>query len=143
MSYALYYEATRKQSLTEQEKTIAKKIIEKYCSEYPFKRKAEDFCMYDENEYRGNIIFNGSTKLPGNSPETLFEVANYWLKCLTEITKLLVNAEWNVTFDDVELVLDAEEGWRFPTDEEYEKRQSDLCYTFEKSNRTTNQDLEK
>jgi len=125
MSFALYYEATRKQSLAEQEKTIAKKIIEKYCSEYPFKRKVEDFCMYDENEYQDNIIFSGSTKLPGNGPKTLFEVANYWLECLTEITKLLVNAEWNVTFDDVALVLDVDEGWRFPTDEEYKKRQSD------------------
>lgn len=125
MSYALYYEATRKQSLTEQEKTITKKIIEKYCSEYPFKKKVEDFCMYDENEYQDRIIFSGSTKLPGNGPKTLFEVANYWLECLTEITKFLVNAEWNVTFDDVELVLDTYEGWRFPTDEEYKKRQSD------------------
>ncbi len=125
MSYALYYKATRKQSLTEQEKIITKKIIEKYCSKYPFKRKVEDFCMYDENEYQDNIIFSGSTKLPGNGPKTLFEVANYWLECLTEITKLLVNAEWNATFDDVELVLDADEGWRFPTDEEYKKRQSD------------------
>lgn len=119
MSYALYYEATRKQSLTEQEKAITRKIIEKYCFEYPFKRKTEDFCMYDENEYQDKIIFSGSTKLPGNDPKTLFEAANYWLECLTEITKLLVNAEWNVTFDDVELVLDRDEGWRFPTDEEY------------------------
>lgn len=50
MAYALYYEAKRKQPLTEQEKAITKKIIEKYCSEYPFKRKVEDFCMYDEDD---------------------------------------------------------------------------------------------
>ena len=30
----------------------------------------------------------------------------------------------HVIFDDVELVLDADEGWRFPTDEEYKKQQS-------------------
>ena len=124
MAFAIYYEAARKEPLTEQERTISKEISEKYCAEYPFKRKVEDFGIYEDSEGQDGIIFSGSTKLPRNSPKTLFEVANYWLKCLTEITHLLTNAAWNVTFDDVDLVFDADEGWRFPTDEEYKKQKS-------------------
>ena len=84
----------------------------------------EDFGIYNDLKDQNDIIFSGSTKLPGNGPKTLFEVANYWLKCLTEITHLLTNATWNVTFDDVDLIFDLDEGWRFPTDEEYKKQKS-------------------
>lgn len=122
MAFTLYYQAKRKEPLTEHEKTISKEISEKYCFEYPFKRKVEDFGIYDDLEDQDDIIFSGSTKLPGNGPKTLFEVANYWLECLTEITHLLTNATWNVTFDDVDLIFDLDEGWRFPTDEEYKKQ---------------------
>lgn len=124
MAFAIYYEAVRKEPLTEQERTLSREISEKYCSEYPFKRKVEDFGIYEGSKEQDGIIFSGSTKLPGNSPKTLFEAANYWLKCLTEITHLLKNAAWNVTFDDVDLIFDLNEGWRFPTDEEYKKQKS-------------------
>lgn len=124
MAFALYYEAKRKQSLTEQEKEVCKRIVEKYCSEYPFKRKVKDFGIYDDLNGQDDVVFSGSTKLPRNSPEALFDVANYWLNCLTEITHLLTNAVWNVTFDDVDLIFDVNEGWRFPTDEEYSQQQS-------------------
>lgn len=121
MAFSLYYEAKREQPLTEQEKDASKEIIEKYCSQYPFKRKVEDFSVYDVDSDE-DIIFSGSTKLPTTGPKTLFDVANYWLKCLTEITRLLTNATWAVTFDDVDLILDSNEGWRFPTDEEYNQK---------------------
>lgn len=121
MGFSLYYEAKREQPLTEHEKAVSGDITEKYCSQYPFKRKVEDFGVNDLNDQdqQEHIIFSGSTKLPGTSPKVLFDVANYWLKCLTEITLLLANAEWSATFDDVDLICDPEEGWRFPTDEEY------------------------
>jgi len=122
VAFAIYYEATRKEPLTERERAISREISEKYCSEYPFKRKVEDFGIYESSKGQNDIIFSGSTKLPRNSSETLFEAANYWLKCLTEITHLLTNAAWNVTFDDVDLIFDLDQGWRFPTDEEYNKQ---------------------
>ena len=122
MAFAIYYEATRKEPLTEQDRTISKEISKKYCSEYPFKQKVEDFGIYENSKEQDDIIFSGSTKLPRNSPKTLFEVANYWLKCLTEITYILKNVTWNVTFDDVDLIVDLDEGWRFPTDEEYKNQ---------------------
>lgn len=87
--------------------------------QYNKSKKVEDFCIYDDSEYKDDIIFSGAAKLPGNSPEILFNVANYYLECLTEITHILSNAKWSVTFDDVELIFDLNVGWRFPTDEEY------------------------
>ncbi len=124
MGFSLYYKAKREQPLSEHEKTVSREITEKYCSQYPFKRKVEDFGVYDVNEQdkQDNIIFSGSTKLPGMSAKVLFDVANYWLGCLTEITRLLEDAEWSAAYDDVALIYDLEEGWRFPTDEEYSKR---------------------
>ncbi len=96
-----------------------KEISKKYCFEYPFNRKVEDFGIFEDLECKDSIILSGSTKLPGEELGTLFEVANYWLRCLTEITKILTNATWDASFDDVDLIYDIEEGWRFPTDEEY------------------------
>ena len=60
MAFALYYEAKRKEPLTEQEKAISKEISEKYCSEYPFKRKVEDFGIYDDFEYKDENILSTS-----------------------------------------------------------------------------------
>ena len=117
MGFSLYYTATRNSSLTEQENKKCNEIISYYCNNYPFRQKAEDFCIYSaDNENR--IIFNGATKLP-NSFKMLTQMAEYWLMCLTEITGILSDADWNVRFDDVNLIFDDAKGWRFPTDEEY------------------------
>lgn len=121
MSFSLYYTAERNSPLTINEKTTIDNIVERYCSEYPFRRKTEDFCVYDITD-KENIIFSGSTKLPNSGYKMLYAVGNYWLECLTEITKLLSNCDWKVTFDDVEMILDEVKGWRFPTDEEYHQR---------------------
>lgn len=123
MGFSLYYEAKREKQITEQEQMIYQKIVERYCTQYPFKRKVEDFGVYDTQE-NTNIVFSGSTKLPGTGAKTLFEVANYWLKCLTEITNALTDCIWTVMYEDVDLILDKNEGWRFPTDEEYHQQKT-------------------
>lgn len=117
MAFALYYSAKRNNEITEEEKSDIAEIVAEYCAGYPFKRKSENFGVYDETDE--GVIFAGSTKLPGGGYKTMYEIALYWLECLTEITNTLESCEWDVTFDDVDLILDEEEGWRFPTDEEY------------------------
>lgn len=121
MSFSLYYQAKRDRPLTGDEETAAAEIVRHSCTQYPFKRKVEDFGVYPAGEEAG-VIFSGATKLPGNGPKALYDTVNYWLKGLTEITRLLEGASWEVRFDDVDLILDPEEGWRFPTDEEYRQR---------------------
>ena len=121
MSFSLYYQAKRDRPLTGDEEAAVAEIVRHSRARYPFKRKVEDFGVYPAGEGAG-VIFSGATKLPGNGPKALYDTANYWLKGLTEITRLLEGASWEVRFDDVDLILDPEEGWRFPTDEEYRQR---------------------
>ena len=123
MAFALYYQAKRDHPLTEREQMAAQEITERYRAQYPFRRKAEDFGIYDRAEQE-DIIFSGSTKLPGGRLQALYDTANYWMKCLAELTGLLEGAVWSATFDDVDLIFDPEEGWRFPTDEEYQRQKS-------------------
>ena len=120
MSFSIYYSAERIQAITDAEKKNVESIVNRYNTEYPFKRKTEDFCVYDSIDDE-NIIFSGATKLPGGGYKTMYAVAEYWLKCLSEITGVLSGCNWDVHFDDVDLILDAD-GWRFPTDEEYAQR---------------------
>ena len=68
MAFAIYYEATRKEPLTEQERTISKEISKKYCSEYPFKQKVEDFGIYENSKEQDDIIFSGY-KTPKEQPQ--------------------------------------------------------------------------
>ena len=120
MSLALYYEAKREKPLTALEKAACDEIINRYSTQYPFKKMYHDFGVFIVEET--DIVFSGSTKLPMSNPQFMYDVANYWLKCLTEVTKLLEKCLWTVTFEDVDLILDENEGWRFPTDEEYSQR---------------------
>ena len=119
MSFSLYYEARRSTNLSTKEAKICNEIVERYDSKYPFKGKVEDFCVYAYTD--NEVVFSGATKLP-NSLKKLTEASEYWMKCLTEITELLNDAEWNVRFDDVDLIFDKDIGWRFPTDAEYNDR---------------------
>lgn len=120
MSCSLYYTAKRNTSLTDTENKYINNIVEKYNSEYPFSEKSEDFCVYSTTE--NGVIFSGATKLPYiDDFELSFEICEYWLECLTEITKVLHDCQWNVSLDDVSLIYSKDTGWRFPTDNEYKK----------------------
>lgn len=100
MSFSIYYKAERTNPITEQEMNSISKTVASFCKQYPFDDKTDDFGIY-EFQKDSNIIFQGSTKLPDKNPNILFETANYWLNCLTEITNILSKAEWVVTFDDI------------------------------------------
>ena len=47
MSFSIYYSAERIQAITDAEKKNVESIVNRYNTEYPFKRKTEDFCVYD------------------------------------------------------------------------------------------------
>ena len=115
MSCSIYYTAERNTPLTDTEKISVNNIIEKYNSEYPFSEKSEDFCIYD-GVTENDVIFQGATKLPDSDIELSFEVAEYWLECLTEVTRLLRDCQWLVTLDDVGMVWNDLYGWSFPAD---------------------------
>ena len=121
MSVSLYYQAKREQPLTLQETSICQEIVKQYDTQYPFGELYEGFCVYDLDSFRDesekDVIFSGATKLPTvdeDDIQILFDITDYWVKCLDEITKALPGAAWEVNLDDMEMIWDEEEGWRFP-----------------------------
>lgn len=126
MGLSIYYAAKRTLSITEEEKKGVLEIVNRYCNGYPFKERGEDFGLYGFNDTK-NTILCGATKLPSmiDDGETWFKIANYWLRCLTEMTYYLKGAQWEVCFEEVELIFEKGQGWRFPNDEEYEKQQNE------------------
>ena len=68
---------------------------------------------------RENTVLAGATAIPRKK---FYDVILYWLKCLTDITRVLDGCEWDVRFDDVELIWEEADGWRLPTDEEMKER---------------------
>ncbi|MBQ6888880.1 MAG: hypothetical protein IJN54_15370 [Lachnospiraceae bacterium] len=121
MGMSIYYEAKRETEITKEESKLCWDVIHEYCSNYPFEEKYEDFGVFDVDK-DSDIIFMGATKLPMDDAELMYSVANYWLKCLTEITHILKGCHWSASFEGVDFIFDSKDGWRFPTQEEYEEK---------------------
>ena len=117
MSISIYYTAKRNCPLNDEEKKGVRTIVDKYCSEFPFKNKHEDFCLYSEPFDEQDTVLDGATTIPMNM-DIFYDVIQYWLKCLSELTVFLSDCEWNVHLDDVNLIWESPNGWRVPTDEE-------------------------
>lgn len=117
MSMDIYFNADRTEKMTPEEDARIEEISRKYMKEY----KGEDYegpgCFaYEE----GGPVFSGTIRIPsGLSEDALGEFFEYWLKWLTEITNVLVGAEWDVSFEGVPAIWEEEFGWRMMTDEEY------------------------
>jgi hypothetical protein len=58
----------------------------------------ESFCTYDELE--SGIIFQGATQLPDNTRDAILIGVEHWCEALTEIRRVLNDAEWYVSVDD-------------------------------------------
>lgn len=114
MSVSLYYTATRKQPITQQEQTRCNEIADHYDKQYPYGELYEGFCIYnlqkDNSGTPDDVILDGSTKLPPNVDEELFmNILQYWLSCLEEIVDVLTDAQWHVHLDDLDLQWSEEE----------------------------------
>lgn len=112
MSVSIYYSAKRKGILSEYENKIIGTVIKKYSESYSYKDMAEDFCVYDYHTSEPEVIFRGSTKLPlsDNLEETIIAI-QHWAACLSEIRRLVSDAQWSVNVDDEVLIWDEKDGW--------------------------------
>ena len=117
MSMSIYYTAKRNCPSNDDEKKGVQSIVDKYCSEFPFQNKHEDFCLYSEPFDEQDTVLDGATSITMNM-KIFYDVILYWLKCLSELTQFLSDCEWNVHLDDVNLIWESPNGWRVPTDEE-------------------------
>ncbi len=113
MSISIYYTAVRSQPLTINEQSAIKTIEVRYqiealiakCGITNGEFDGEAFCIYEpNNETELEVIFEGSTKLPLYSLETMWAAIEYWCELLSEVRQLLPNTTWRVHVDDREIV---------------------------------------
>lgn len=117
MAIEIYFYAKRAERMAPDEHTRVVEISQKYMDGYKGKEFEGPGCMIGEN---GDPIFSGDIRLPFDSVEDgLEEFLDYWLEWLTEITRVLAGAEWEVRLEDVPLIWEEKSGWRLMTDEEY------------------------
>ncbi|MGE7928291.1 hypothetical protein [Lysinibacillus xylanilyticus] len=117
MGISIYYSARRKELLTDAEKDLIKKLI----SEYSVQQEIEkfnitgegynwtSFDVYDIKDSSGTeIIFEGSTQLPDNMNDAIWEGVQHWSALLSQIRCAVLNAEWYVAVEDHILEWDEE-----------------------------------
>ncbi len=116
MGVSYYYSARREAPLSESERKAIAEVEKRYAVEDRIERYAhtgagpnwESFCIYD-SPTAPNMIFEGATRLPDNSEEHLLEGLKHWTEALSEIRRIVPNAEWSVTIDDVEIPWDEDD----------------------------------
>lgn len=110
MSVSIYYEAKRATPLSPAEKQKVSELVEKFSVDKYIENYLEtgeelnweSFSFYEEPCDPG-IILNGSTSLPDNTPEATWTGIQHWCAALTEIRRVLKNADWVVQVDDHEI----------------------------------------
>lgn len=117
MAISIYYSAKRKESLTDVERDLIKKLI----SEYSVQQEIEKFNNTGEGyNWTGfdvynlkdssdpEIIFEGSTQLPDNMDDAIWEGVQHWTALLSQIRCTVLNTEWYVAVEDHVLKWDEE-----------------------------------
>lgn len=117
MSVSIYYTAKRNQKLTKTEQEGINKFIERYSvdeeiEEYLKTGKGHNWTSFDiyerENPAEADVIFEGSTQLPGNSADAMFDGVDHWASLLADIRNVIEGASWHVHVDDHVLVWNEE-----------------------------------
>ncbi|HEY4259500.1 MAG TPA: hypothetical protein VGM98_05055 [Schlesneria sp.] len=113
MSISIYYSARRAKPLTAAERAKISRIKAKYAVEAAideYDRTGEgynwqSFFIYDPSDpTEPDVIFEGATGLPDNSEDAVWDGLQHWCKALTEIRRVLKDANWDVHVDDHEIV---------------------------------------
>jgi hypothetical protein len=119
MSVSIYYSARREQPLTRHEQSAIERLRASYSISGQVERyvrtrqghNGENFCVYDPGKPTGpGIIFEGATKLPDNGEDAVWELLQHWCKLLSEVRRVVPNAEWHVDVDDHDIPWDDRAG---------------------------------
>ena len=112
MSASIYYSASRAQPLNQEEHEAINRIVQEYSVDEQIEKYLEtgdgpnweSFCIYDaEDASQDTEIFAGATQLPNNSEKNIIMGVQHWCKALSEIRKILHDAEWCVNIEDNEI----------------------------------------
>ena len=117
MGVSIYYTARRARPLIVAEGAAIAGVVERHpietllaaCRIADGQYDGEGFCVYpaDEDTEPG-VIFEGATKLPLCSEEVFWEAVQYWLRLLSQIRRVLPDADWHVHIDDHDIAWDEE-----------------------------------
>lgn len=125
MSMGIYYKARRDRALSAEEENRIGEISEKYWAEYPRKDMYEGPGTFTADDEEGEV-YSGVLRVPIEfidddlqGMNAMKEFLDYWLKWLTDVTRVILGAEWEVQFEDVPLIWEEEAGWRMMRDDEY------------------------
>lgn len=107
MSTSIFYSAVRAHDLTETERQAVAAIKWKYSvndqiEEYLRTGSGPNwssFIFYDHDLSSGAII-EGTTELPDNSEEAIWIGLQHWCKALSELRRLIPDADWHVHVED-------------------------------------------
>jgi hypothetical protein len=117
MGISIYYTASRERPLNPAERgaveaAVSRFSVEDLANEHSFKGEeftGEAFCVYDPDDpSEPGIVFEGATKLPSNSEEAFWAAIQYWCRLLTEIRRIIPDADWRVHIDDHDIWWDPE-----------------------------------
>lgn len=109
MGISSYYTATREQPLTDSERDAIDAAVARYplagliaaCGYTELERDGEEFSDYPHDEStEPGVVFEGATKLTLFSEDAMWASVQYWCRLLSEIRRVIADAEWRVHVDD-------------------------------------------
>ncbi|MFF9350789.1 hypothetical protein [Streptomyces sp. NPDC014734] len=113
MSVSVYYSAGRAEPLTGSEISAVERVVTTRAASFPYDDE-ENLYLYDaDGDDRGDEVLAGSTKLP-TDPDRWIPVIAHVLGSVTELRRIVADAEWHVHVDDVDVPWDESEGYVLP-----------------------------
>ncbi|MEL4893102.1 hypothetical protein PQU63_11170 [Xanthomonas protegens] len=116
MSISIYYTAERRKLLSPEELAAIASITERYSVDSAIEALIaggtglnwESF-HYATNPKPGKLfravpVFQGATKLPGNTENATWEGVQHWCACLSDLRRVVRAATWRVAVEDHEIV---------------------------------------
>ncbi|MBE5973791.1 MAG: hypothetical protein E7251_04255 [Paenibacillaceae bacterium] len=127
---SIYYQANRNYPLTQSEQEKIDQILKECEENYPFPGRGETLCQYSYDPAEPTCIFSGAVKPPypcddGNDmndeiEEMQTEALFFLIEWLTSLRRVIPDAIWEASLEDVEFIWEEENGYRLMTNEEYE-----------------------
>ena len=119
MSIVLSYRALRDEPLSADEAAAIDIVIARYQSDFEYREAADAFTVNPSDPNASEVIFSGTVcplgkLLSGSSTERICRRKNDWMCCLTDIRRILEDADWTVSQGDTALDWDEDDGWMLP-----------------------------
>jgi hypothetical protein len=114
MSMSIYYTAKRAFELSEAEQTGIVGVVDRYSVEEQIEEyhrtgvgwNGENLCLYAPPFDSRDVVFDGAAKLPDSTEEVFWDAVQHWCQALSEIRRLIPDADWHVHLDDHEIPWD-------------------------------------